>query len=264
MNRPTPGHWPSLRPTLVDHGRLLQAIVAESELLVRTAALSQPDLPVPGCPGLTLGEAVRHTGSVYRRVLAWMRAGEEPDDWQREPEAGQTPLDFHAGASAALVAELAAHDPDQPCDTWSADDRSYGFWRRRMAHETAVHRADVQAAAGAGVTPVAVDFAADGVDEVLRLWFGQRLAMRNMAATHDGAVGVQVAGCSWLALLDRHRCSARRTPAVDAMAADALVTGEPTDVYLWLWGRAPDQLVTISGDIDAAAQLWALLRTTTQ
>jgi len=31
-----------------------------------------------------------------------------------------------------------------------------------------------------------------------------------------------------------------------------------------MWGRAPDQSVTISGDLEGAAQLWALLRPATQ
>ena len=259
-----PTQWPTLRRSLIDHGRLLHAISFESQLLVRSAALTDGGFPVPGCPGLTVNETVRHTASVYRRVLAWIRAGEPTDDWQRRPAAGEALTDFHVASRTALVAELAAHDPDEPCDTWWPVDRTFGFWRRRMAHETAVHRVDVQGAAGGEVTGVPADFAVDGIDEVLQLWFGHKLYVEKKAANADGAVGVQAAGRSWLALLGRNRCIARRVPAVDARAAEAQVTGDPMNVYLWLWGRVPNQAVTITGDYDASAQLWALLRTATQ
>lgn len=260
MNESMPTQWPSLRPNLIDYGRLLHAISLEGERLAHTAEDADGELLVPGCPGLTVAETVRHTGEVYRRVLAWIRAGGPPDEWQQTPAAGEDLIDFHLSGRTALVAELAAHDPEEPCDTWWPSDRTYGFWRRRMAHETAVHRIDVQAAAGVDVAPVQVEFAVDGIDEVLQFWLGYRLSQLGMAATADGAVGVQTAGRSWLALLSRNRCSARRVPAVDAQAADAVATGDPMSVYLWLWGRLPDQSVTITGDFDASAQLWALLR----
>lgn len=171
---------------------------------------------------------------------------------------------FSERARQALVLELTAHAPGEPCATAWPDNQTYSFWRRRIAHETTVHRVDVQAALGLAIDPVAVDFAADGIDEVLQFWFGHRLRQIGMTATTQGAVGIQVSDLSWLAILGRVRSTARRVPASDARAADAVVTGDPMAVYLWLWGRVPDQAVTITGDIDATAQLWALLRTATQ
>lgn len=256
--------WPNPRPTLVDHTTLLRAVATEGETLVRAAAAAEPDDPVPGCPGLTAEETVLHTGSVYGRALGWMRHGEPPDAWARAPDPGETPAAFHTRARDALTIELAAHDPLEPCGTWFPPDPTYGFWRRRMAHETTVHRVDVQAAAGIAVDPVAPDFAADGIDEVLGVWYGHRLSELGITATGEGAVGVLVGGRSWLVLLTRSRGSVRRVVAADARAADALVTGDPMSVYLWLWGRLPDRAVTITGDIDATAQLWALLRVATQ
>jgi uncharacterized protein (TIGR03083 family) len=264
MTDSMPTQWPSLRRNLIDYGRLLHAISIESELLAHTADDADGELPVPGRPGLTIADAVRHTGDRYHQVLEWIRTGGEPAEWQRAPTERQGLIDFHVMARRALVAELAAHDPEEPCDTWWPADRTYGFWCRRMAHETTVHRVDVQAAAGVEVAPIPAEFAVDGIDEVLQLWFGHHLANVGMAATNEGAVGVQAAGRSWLALLGRNRCSARRVPAVDAQAADALVAGDPMTVYLWLWGRVPDQAVAITGDFDASAQLWALLRSATR
>ncbi len=256
-------HWPSLRPTLVDHGRLLRAITDEGELLARTATGAPGDPPVPGCPGATVASTVEHTGSVYLETLDWVREGVRPGGRRRAPAGGDL-VGFHDEARQALVLELTAHAPGEPCATAWPGNRTYSFWRRRMAHETAVHRVDVQAALGVEVSPVAVDFAADGVDEILLFWFAHRLAELRMTATTHGAVGIQLSDLSWLAILGKARSTARRVPAVDARAADAVVSGDPMDVYLWLWGRVPDQAVTITGDIHATAQLWALLRTATQ
>lgn len=260
----TAAYWPSLRPTLVDYGRLLDAITLEGELLVQSAAGASRDLEVPGRPGVTVADAVLHTGTSYRRALAWIRRGEQPDERQQPPPDGGDVVAFHTEGRRELVAELSAHRPEEPCATWWPADRTYGFWRRRMAHETAVHRVDVQAAVGSDLAPVEADFAADGIDEILLLWFGYRLADLNIRATESGAVGVEAAGRAWLAILSKNRSSARRVPAVDARAADAVVTGNPMNVYLWLWGRLPDQSVETSGDYEAKAQLWGLLRLATR
>ena len=39
--------------------------------------------------------------------------------------------------------------------------------------------------------------------------------------------------------------------AEDAGTADATIGGDPSDVLLWLWGRAPDARVSRSSDEDA-------------
>jgi len=256
-------YWPSLRPSLVDYGRLLDAITLEGELLARSAMGARGDLEVPGRPGFTVDETVRHTGSLYRRVLAWIRLGEPPDVWQRAPDDDDL-IAFHTEGRRALVAELAAHAPDERCATFWPADRTYGFWRRRIAHDTTVHRVDVQAAIGPEVGTVDADFAADGIDEILLLWFGHWLAELGYTANAQGAVGIETAGRAWMAILNPARSSARRVPAVDARAADAVITGSPMNIYLWLWGRVPDQAVEFDGDIDASAQLWGLLRMATQ
>jgi hypothetical protein len=46
--------------------------------------------------------------------------------------------------------------------------------------------------------------------------------------------------------------------------ADAAVSAAPMQLYLWLWGRAPTHQAEASGDQDAVAQLWALLRLATR
>ncbi len=253
------------RPPL-DHGRMLDVLGIEGELLLSAAEAALPEAarnPVPGCPGLTLAETVRHVGSVHRVTRRWVADGAPPEHWERAPRDGDL-IRFVRTGLTDLVAELGRHDPAAPCDTWWPADRTHGFWRRRMAHETTVHRVDVEASAGMAVTAVADEVALDGIDEVLFLWFGHRLGQLGMSSPEHGAVGLSAGDRHWLAVFEPDRSSARRVEAADARAADAHVTAEPMPLYLWSWGRAPDQAVSISGDPEAAAQLWVLLRPATQ
>jgi uncharacterized protein (TIGR03083 family) len=249
---------------LVDYGRLLDVIGIEGELLAESALGARPELSVPGCPGLTLSETVRHTGSVYRMVLAWLRDGRRPGQWQRAPNEGDDVSEFLRSGLRELLAELAAHDPAEECSTWWSLDTSYGFWRRRMAHETTVHRVDVQGAAGVTVHPVADDVAEDGVDEVLTLWFDHRLTVLGVSGTRPGDVAVRAGERTWMTRAGPDGTAAWQTTASAAENADAEVTGSPMNVYLWLWGRVSDRAVHSSGDPDAVAQLWALLRLATR
>lgn len=256
----------SAPPPLIDHGRMLDVLGIEGELLLDAAALALPHATrnqVPGCPGLTLGETVRHVGAVHRVARLWVAHGRRPEQWQRAPADGDL-VAFVRSGHTELLDELVRHDPTAECDTWWPEDRTHGFWRRRMAHETTVHRVDVQASAGLPVDDVDDSVALDGIDEVLFLWFGYRLGELGMASPQQGAVAISGGGRHWLAVFEPGRSAARRVDESEARAADATVSGDPMPLYLWIWGRAPDQSVRISGDPEAAAQLWALLRPATQ
>ena len=79
---------------------------------------------------------------------------------------------FTAG-HAALVAALESAPDDLECWSFLPAPSPRAFWARRQAHETAIHRADANAAAGA--TPVfRAAFAADGVEELLFGFGGRR------------------------------------------------------------------------------------------
>lgn len=251
---------------LIDYGRMLDVIGVETELMLHTAARMTPTTAkaeVPGCPGFNLAETLRHVGSVHRETRLWVREGGRPTRWQRAPVNGDLVGFLRTGASELLI-ELRRHDPADPCDTWWPADRTHGFWRRRMAHETTVHRIDVQAAAGGPVDLVEPDVALDGIDELLFLWFEYQLGVLGMSSSQQGAVALSAEDRYWLAIFERGRCTARRVDEAEARAADAGVSGTPMEVYLWGWGRLPDQSVQISGDGEAVAQLWTLLRPATQ
>jgi uncharacterized protein (TIGR03083 family) len=249
---------------LVGYGRLLDTIGAEAERMTGSAVGADPEFDVPGCPGLTLGETVRHVGSMYRMVLSWLRAGDRPTAWQREPDEGQSVEEYLLTGMRAVVDHLAAHDAEEGCATWWPDHQVYGFWYRRLAHETTVHRVDVQGAAGIPLDHVAEDVAVDGIDEILHLWFTHRLAALGVSGTRHGKVKIRGGGREWIARATPSGTSAWRMVADEV--PDGTVTARPHDMYLWLWGRITPQTRTVrrEGSDDAIAQLWALLRLATR
>lgn len=250
---------------LVDYGRLLDVLGIEAELLATAAHGAARDAPVPGCPGLTLGETVRHLGSVYRLVATWIAQEERPADWRREPEPGESAENYLRAGLESLLGPLGAAPPEQRCATWWPADTSYGFWRRRMAHETTVHRVDVQAAAGRDLGPVPPDVALDGIDEVLTLWFERRLGLLGVTGTHRARVAVRSGDREWVVTTgDERHGTTRLAAGAGPEPVDARVSGPPQEMYLWLWGRVPHHVVSRSGDEDAIAQLWALLRLATR
>ncbi|GLZ38623.1 maleylpyruvate isomerase N-terminal domain-containing protein [Actinokineospora sp. NBRC 105648] len=251
---------------LIDDDRLLDVLEAEGTLLAASAEGADHDRPVLSCPGLTLGETVRHVGSVYRMAVTWIRTGDRPTRWQRQPDDGQSVEDYLRDGLRVLLGELEAHRADEPCPSWHPDARHYGFWRRRMAHESTVHRVDVQSAAGGEVAEVAEEVAVDGVDEALTLWFTHRLAVLGVSGTRRASVAVRTAGHTWLTEVTTDSTAAAPVPPLAASTADATVTARPQELYLWLWGRRAvfGKDIQTEGDVDAVAQLWALLRLATR
>ncbi|MTD53591.1 maleylpyruvate isomerase N-terminal domain-containing protein [Amycolatopsis pithecellobii] len=249
---------------LIDHGRFLDVLGIEVELLLDAARTAPPGTPVPTSPRFTVEEIVRHVGGIYRVARLWITEGRAPRDWQREPVARQSTEDYLRAGLADLMRELSLNHPDSYAASWWPADHTYGFWRRRISHETTIHRYDVEYAVGMETTHVADDFAIDGVDEALAVWFGQRLTMLGLSGTARHSVAVRSGGHHWIARAGPGKTEAWRCSADEAEQADGLVSAPPPDMYLWMWGRLDHGHVEWSGDDDAIAQLWALMRLATK
>ncbi|NKQ52914.1 hypothetical protein HFP15_08475 [Amycolatopsis sp. K13G38] len=270
---------------LIEPGRFLDALGIEVELLLDAAHRNAPTARVVTAPGFTVGEVVRHLGGTYRTARLWILQGGSPRRYQQYPEPGQSTEDYLRTGLAELLTLLRANGADSAAATWWPADRTIGFWCRRMAHETTIHRIDLQeTAALAGerpvapeprsgespapidgpITPVSDDYAVDGVDEVLTLWFVQRLAMLGVSGTAPWSVGIRTGGHHWIARAGPGFTEAWRCSPQEARRADVLVSGTPMRVYLWLWGRRDHRAVTWNGNADAAARLWALMRLATK
>ncbi len=71
---------------------------------------------------------------------------------------------------AGLRREFATRRPADPASTWYGPDQTVGFWIRRMAQETVIHRIDAELGTGQPVAPVPADLAVDGIDELLKVF----------------------------------------------------------------------------------------------
>jgi uncharacterized protein (TIGR03083 family) len=251
----------------VDNERFLSCLAADKH---RLAAVAAGDLtaPVPSCPEWTVTDLVEHVAMVYLHKTEVMRRNAFPQPWPPEmPD--EPPLVRLDRAYAALVDEFAARDTGATVPTWYDPEQTVGFWIRRMAQETVIHRVDAELALKEPINVVPDDLALDGVDEVLErfLAFGSR-AWREDFEEHlaecDGrAVVIATRDPGWLV---------RLTPdGVDLMAAAggereaaAEIAGAPQSVLLWLWRRAGDEAVQIGGDRALVVKLRELLGDATQ
>lgn len=215
------------------------------------------EAPVPTCPGWTVADLLVHTARVYRHkthVLA-TRATAPPASgaWQRDDPPPEGAADRYDEELAALVGALASSSPSAAVWTWWPADQTAGFWYRRMAHETAVHRVDAEAALGR-VGSVATELAIDGVDEALDQFLVPRIAEGSLvgAPTTVHLHATDGSG-EWLVRLGPGGVSVEKGHAKGDVAA----RGTASDLLLWLWGRLPVDRLEVFGDATAVARLRA-------
>jgi hypothetical protein len=247
---------------LLPASRYLEVLDAEAHSIVEAGRGAPPEARVPGAPGLTLAETQRHLGSVYRAIEGWLREGQRPAAWQRAPEPGESLEEYLLAGLEAVTGCLGEHAASTPAPSWWPEDETYGFWQRRMCHETTIHRVDVQHARGVAVSLVDDDVATDGADEALQLWFGHRARTLGLSGTRASSVLVHTSNRAWVARVGPEGTAVRRV--MDRPRTDSAVSAGSMRLYFWLWGRVSIHQAEMAGDEDAIAQLWAMLRLATR
>jgi uncharacterized protein (TIGR03083 family) len=214
---------------------------------------------VPSCPGWTVSDLVSHVAQVYEHKIACTALGRAPDPWPPEWPTDRDPVEWLGDAHRRLLEMFEASGPTTPSATWWQPDQTVGFWARRMAHETAVHRIDGELAIGTP-TPVDAELAVDGVDEVLVIMLAGDWSDEPDDAATGQRVAISTGGRTWRVTLERDKVSVDE----DGGDTDAALGGDPSDVLLWLWGRSPDERVMRSGDQDTLRLLRSRLVLATQ
>ncbi len=239
--------------------RYVVEIEASTAGLAEIVAEHDQGLPIPTCPEWTLRQLVTHVGRVHRWAAEITRTRSDAPIPFREVPDGKLPGD-RAGQPAWLLAG-AARIVDAVREAGSDLVWSFtgpvpaGYWLRRMAHETLVHRADAQLAAGGEPEPVIeAEVAADAIDEWLMLLAGglgdadERAkalpagASLHLHATDDGLGGRG----EWMI---RHHTGGL-TVEPGHGKGDAALTGPAASLLLVLLRRRPasDPAVTVYGD----------------
>ncbi|HET6686886.1 MAG TPA: maleylpyruvate isomerase family mycothiol-dependent enzyme [Jiangellaceae bacterium] len=237
----------------LSHDRYVESVRADGE---RMAAVAERGLdpPVPCCPGWTVRDAVEHTAEVFLHKVACMREKAFPDPWP--PERGAEPtIPYLRTALDELVGELTSRDEHEFAETWSWDERTVGFWGRRMAHEAAIHRVDVELAHD-DVTPIDGELALDGVDEILRRFLAGDWSDEEVTDPSETVVQLRSGATTWRVVMEPKAVVANvYLDRWGELPTDATISGDPLPMYLWLWGRGPRDSLQIDGDADAADRL---------
>ena len=154
----------------LDSERYYAQIEASTAMIAGLAAGDGLTRPVPTCPEWTLRQLTTHVGRAQRwaATIVSTRSAEfipfrsVPDG--KFPDGAAERAAWLTDGAARLIGTVQAAGDDL---VWAFDEMlPASFWARRMAHETAVHRADAQIAVGRepDLTPV---LAADAIDEWL-------------------------------------------------------------------------------------------------
>jgi uncharacterized protein (TIGR03083 family) len=238
----------------MDADALIDHLAADGPRLADAAASAGLDAPVPATDW-TVRELVTHVGGIHRwaaDIVANCGAGFDTaaGDAVGTGPADAELIDWFREGHATLVKVLRAAPADLECATFLRADSPRHFWARRQAHETAIHRADAQGAAG-DRNVFDAGFAQDGIAELL-LGFAARKAN---AIPQAATIGLRADdGPSWLITLGGERIVAEQA---DDVRADVTVSGPSSALYLWLWNRP--STATVTGDA-ATAALWRQVR----
>ncbi len=249
----------------------IDALRAEGARLVAATTGADPAGPVPSCPEWTVGDLIRHLGGVHRWATGYVTSG-RTDASQAElgDVVGSWPSDDDLAGwlergCADLVAALVAAPDDLQCWTFLPAPSPLAMWSRRQAHETAIHRVDIEQAVGAAVTPFDPPFAADGIDELVQLFVPRRSTTLRADPPTTLAVCCIDLDASWLLRLDGDGVRTVRTDtksgeAAPGEAAACTVRGTADDLYLALWNRAGAEGLTVEGDRAVLGQFSAGVR----
>ena len=189
-----------------------------------------------------------------------MTPDEEAIAWGEMPPDADLAAWIREGVNS-LIAVLHAAPADVHCWSFLPAQSPLAFWARRQAHETAIHRADVQAAqagesgtvASGAVTAVDTQFAVDGIDELLLGFLGRGRNGLRSAEPRTTAIVATDADAAWLVHLSPDGARFERgTGTVDA--ATAWLAGPASDLYLGLWNRRTLVDLSAAGDADLAGR----------
>lgn len=220
------------------------------------------------CPGWSVADLTRHVGEVYLHKVEMMRQGRHPDGWPPASFQEEEPTQLLDRGYAALCDEFTIRRPEDVSKTWYDPDQTVGFWVRRMAQETVIHRIDAELGAGAAIAPVPDDLAIDGIDELLRVFLAYSVAEwpEDFTEVLKGAPGRSYLirtdatrdrpPVSWLVEVDPDHLTVEGgldgEPA-GPMTPDVTISGPAPVVLRWVWNRtAPYEAHPIRVDGDAA------------
>ncbi|MDY7100425.1 MAG: maleylpyruvate isomerase family mycothiol-dependent enzyme [Actinomycetota bacterium] len=246
----------------MERARELDVALAEGRRLMEVAATTDLDARVPSCPDWSIGELVGHVAWVHRWVTTVLTTpeGERPSRKTVPPSPeGPEVLTWYAEGLGTLDATLRATDPDREVVVFGGTGPAR-FWSRRMAHENALHRWDIEVAAGLEPAPIAGDVALDGIEEALEVMMPPRFALDefgpNGETLHlhttdlDTIDGVGEGDGEWIITFGAEGVEVTHGHA----KGDAAVRGTASDLALFVYSRLGVDRLQAFGDDTVATR----------
>jgi uncharacterized protein (TIGR03083 family) len=226
---------------------------------------ADPAAQVPTCPEWTADDLLWHvagsafafwTAVVRLRDIKAVEALPDPD----RPNGHAALLEFWARSRDDMIGVLRDVEDSEPIWTWSTDHTAGGI-KRRMAHEMLIHRVDAELTVG-DRSDISTAFASDGVDEILRHFFGNVPEWASWdGGAPTGPIGTVVAvdtGTEWTFQLgslsgtdpDGKHYQGERALALRSAddTATFTVRASAVDLDLWLWNRPTPGEIEVDGD----------------
>ena len=222
-----------------DFFRILRSELDAYAALLVGLTKADLDRQVVSCAPWTLYELTDHLGNGNLWVTTAVQEGHGRND--KERTAPHDPASLHTWFLSTVDQITTALSADAETEAWTFSNllpRTVGFWRRRRAHETRMHRWDAQQALGEP-EPFDPDFAADAVTEVFEL-FAPRMIQRGLAAEPQTALKLTAtdAGRSW---------------EYGPGEPSSEVAGTASDLALLLWNRIGADAPQLAWSGDRAA-----------
>jgi len=231
----------------------VQAIHAHGAALADAAERAGLDAKVPTCPDWVVRDLVGHQGQVHRWAATYVSTGRTDTDLGLEDvPADDALLTWYRDGHAGLVDAITKAPADLECWSFLPAPSPLAFWARRQAHETTIHRADAESAAGKQLD-VDPALAVDGIDELL-LGFYSRVRGR-LVTDSPLTLGLRVtdagADDAWTVVIGPDGREITRGSAT----GNCVVSGRASDVYQFLWNRRDRSGLQLEGD-PAVLDLW--------
>lgn len=241
--------------TLDNH---IDALDVAGKALADVAVVVGADAEVPTCPGWRVRDLLRHTTMVHRWATGFVAEGYasfHPAD--PEPDLdGEELLAYFREGHTRLVSALRAAPASLECWTFMPGASPLAFWARRQAHETTVHRADVESALPShDPGPVDPVLATDGIDELLRSFHARERSRVRTPEPRILRVRATDTGDVWTVRLSPEPPRTDHGTVGEQVPADCELSGPADRLYLTLWNRLPEDAVSVAGDA-SLARLW--------
>jgi uncharacterized protein (TIGR03083 family) len=222
---------------------LLDVTAGDGSALV-AAAQSDWARPIPHCPDWDAAALVGHLGGIFSRIAQIVVTGEQvlPQNREAPPNDVSELASWYLAHLDRTLGLLMSTDPEAPVWTFSSRGVSaVGWWRRRVAVETAIHRWDAQFALtldGAKTAVLDRGVATAGIAEFVDE-FLPGLAAQPMVNGLGGLLLLESRDGDrrWRVDLDALR-GARDEPTT-ASGQTTTIAATSSDLLLWLTNREP-------------------------